>query len=99
MKQMLPGFAIDHAYPSRATNLWLTALLQLPDCHIEALLEHRDRMIEAWRATHPDEDVFEDRALEVTGYLSISVGEWVEALNLMRALRILLEATRACRDK
>jgi hypothetical protein len=49
--------------------------------HIEALLEHRDRVIEAWRVAHPGEDVFEDRALEITGYLPISVNDWVEALN------------------
>jgi len=80
VKQMLPVFSIEHAYPSWATNLWLTALLQLFRPHIEALLEHRDRVVEAWRAAHPGEDIFEDRALEITGYLPISVDDWVEAL-------------------
>ena len=81
VKQMLPIFSIDHAHPSWPTNLWLSALLQLFRPHIEALLEHRDRVVEAWRAAHPGEDVFEDRALEITGYLPISVDAWVEALN------------------
>jgi hypothetical protein len=81
VKQMLPGFSIDHAHPSWATNLWLTALLQLFRLHIEALLEHRDRVIDAWRVAHPGENVFEDRKLEITGYLSISVDDWIEALN------------------
>ena len=81
--------------PSWATNLWLTALLQLFRLHIEALLEHRDRVIEAWRAAHPGEDVFEDRALGITGYLSISVvtGRGAEP-GLMRSLRIFLGTTR-----
>jgi hypothetical protein len=81
VKQMLPSFSIDHAHPSWPTNLWLTALLQLFRPQIEALLEHRDRVIDAWRAAHPRQDVFEDRALEITGYLPISVDAWVEALN------------------
>ncbi|WP_375154440.1 hypothetical protein [Pseudomonas sp. Q2-TVG4-2] len=70
VKQMLPGFSTDHGYPSWPTNLWLTALLQLFRPHTEALLEHSDRVVEAWRAAHPGEDVFEDRALEITRYLS-----------------------------
>lgn len=81
VKQILPRFSIDHAHPSWPTNLWLTALLQLFRPHIEALLEHRDRVVEAWRAAHPGQDVFEDRALEITGYLPISVDAWVEALS------------------
>lgn len=81
VQQMLPAFSIDHAYPSWPTNLWLTALLQLFRPHIQALLEHRDRVIDAWRTAHPGQDVFEDRALEITGYLPISVDAWVEALS------------------
>lgn len=87
VKQLLPSFSIDHAHPSWPTNLWLTALLQLFRPHIEALLEHRDRVIEAWRAAHPGADVFEDRALEITGYLPISVDDWVEALQQTRCRR------------
>ncbi|HEY8330328.1 MAG TPA: hypothetical protein VIO83_03240 [Pseudomonas sp.] len=80
VKQMLPAFSIDHAHPSWPTNLWLTALLKLFRPHIESLIEHRDRVIEAWQTNHPGQDVFEDRALEITGYLPISVEEWSQAL-------------------
>lgn len=80
VKQLLPTFSIDQAYPSWPTNLWLTALLQLFRPHIEALIEHRDQVVSAWRAAHPSQDVFEDRALEITGYLPISIERWVEAL-------------------
>lgn len=80
VKQMLPSFSVDHAYPSWPTNLWLSALLKLFRPQIEVLLEHRDRVIDCWQASHPGQDVFEDRALEITGYLPISVEEWSQAL-------------------
>lgn len=76
VKQLLPAFSVDHAFPSWPTNLWLTALLRLFRPHTEALLDHRDQVIAAWQAAHPQHDVFEDRALEITGYLPISVTDW-----------------------
>mgnify|MGYP006169598551 CR=1 FL=1 len=84
MKQMLPSFSIDHAHPSWPTNLWLTALLRLFRVHIQALIEHRDLVVAAWRVAHPGQDVFEDRSLEITGYLPISVEAWSEALSHAR---------------
>lgn len=80
VKELLPSFVIDHAYPSWPANLWLTALLQLFRPHAQALIEHRDRVIDAWREAHPAQDVFEDRGLEITGYLPISINDWVAAL-------------------
>ncbi|MGL3662852.1 DUF6969 family protein [Pseudomonas aeruginosa] len=80
VEQMLPHFHIDHAYPSWPTNLWLSALLRLFRPHISALIAHRDQVIAAWQAQHPESDVFEDRALEITGYLPISVDDWVALL-------------------
>lgn len=78
---MLDRFAIDHAFPNWAVNRWLTALLQLYRPHIEALIRHRDQVIAAWRQTHPDRDVFEDRTLEITGYLPIAVDDLLAHLN------------------
>lgn len=80
VKQLLPRFSIDHAFPSWPTNLWLSALLRLFRPQIDALLDHRDRVVEAWHKAHPDLDVFEDRALEITGYLPISIDDWVQQL-------------------
>ena len=40
---------------------------------------------EAWQAAHPGQDVFEDRALEITGYLPISVEDWSQALTRAQA--------------
>lgn len=83
---MLDRFAIDHAFPNWAVNRWLTALLRLYRPHIEALIRHRDRVVAAWQQAHPDRDVFEDRALEITGYLPIAVD------NLLRSMDALDEA-------
>ncbi len=78
---MLPRFEIDHAYPSWPVNRWLGAMLRLYRPWIEALLRHRDDVIASWQAAHPGVDVLEDRALEMTGYLPISVAELVGALS------------------
>lgn len=81
--RMLDRFAIDHAYPSWPLNRWLTALFRLYRPHLEALLHHRDRVIARWAAEHPGQDVYEDRRLEVTGWLPIDVDEDVARLRML----------------
>jgi hypothetical protein len=87
--RMLDRFRIDHANPSWPVNRWLGAMVGLYRPHIETLLIHRDAVIAAWRDAHPGTDVFEDRALEITGQLDISVDAMV------RELQSLLGATDA----
>jgi hypothetical protein len=70
---MLGRFRIDHAWPSWPLNRWLGAMLVLYRPHIEALLLERDRVIAAWRAALPGEDVFERRDLEILASLPVSV--------------------------
>ena len=70
---MLDRFKIDHAFPSWPVNRWISALFVLYRPHIEALLAQRDATIRDWAAAHPGTDVFEDRALDVTSQLPISV--------------------------
>ncbi len=77
---MLDRFEIDHAYPSWPVNLWITAMFRLFRPEIEALIKQRDAAIKAWQAAHPGDDVFEDRNLEVTGELRISVNDRLEQL-------------------
>ncbi|MDX1512572.1 MAG: hypothetical protein R3174_02410 [Gammaproteobacteria bacterium] len=77
---LLDSFVIDHACPSWPANRWLSAMFRLFRCDIEALLRHRDKLISAWREAHPGVDVFEDRELEITGQLRISVSKRVEEL-------------------
>lgn len=70
---MLDRFEIDHAYPSWPTNRWLNAMLRLFQPQIAILLHQRDGAIERWREAHPDRDVYEDRELEITSSMPISV--------------------------
>ena len=52
---------------------------------VEALLHQRDRVVAAWAEDNPDKDVFEDRKLEVTGWLRVSVKRQLEAVQRRRA--------------
>jgi hypothetical protein len=70
---MLDRFAIDLARPSWPVNRWITAMLRLFRPQIEALILERDEAIAGWQRRHPNSDVFEDRRLEVTSKLDISV--------------------------
>jgi len=70
---MIDGWQIDHAYPNLAVNHWITGMVKLFKPQIIALLVHRDQVIESWQQKYPDQDVYEDRSLEVTGEYDISV--------------------------
>ncbi len=78
--EMLPKFDIDHAYLSWPVNRWITAMLQLFRPQIEGLLKHRDLMVQGWQEEYPDVDVYEDRRLEITGEIPISVEDQIEEL-------------------
>lgn len=77
---MLDRFAIDHAWPSWPTNRWITAMVQLFRPQIAHLLRERDRVVAEWAQRHPDRDVYEDRELEITSIMPISVDWQIEAL-------------------
>ena len=85
MVSMLAGFEIDHAYPSWPTNRWLSNMLRLFQPEIEALLRHRDEVVQRWSEEHPDKDVFEDRKLEVTGDIRISIKRRMQTLTTLLA--------------
>jgi hypothetical protein len=70
---MLDGFAIQSDKRSPLLNRWLAAMMILFRPQIEQLLIERDRAVEQWRSRHPDGDVFEDRRLEITSSLDISL--------------------------
>jgi len=97
--RMLDHFRIDHAAPSWPVNRWISAMIVLFRPHIEALLLHRDEIINAWIAAHPGEDVLEDRELEITGHLAISVDAIVEELQaLMDDADVACKKTRGGRS-
>ncbi len=85
--RMLDRYTIDHAFPSWPVNRWIGAMLQLFRPQVEALLRHRDLVVDAWRRAHPDSDVFEDRRLEVTGEFAISIDAQIAAVAAALARR------------
>ena len=72
---MLDRFAIDHAQPSWPVNRWVGAMLRLYRPYVVALIAARDAALANWRENHPDRDAYEDRELEITSLLDISIGE------------------------
>ncbi|UEM25186.1 hypothetical protein JL100_036005 (plasmid) [Skermanella mucosa] len=77
---MLDRFVIDLPRPSWPLNRWITAMAVLFRPQIEALLRGRDLAIARRRTAHPDTDVFEDRGLEITSALDISLVDQVAAV-------------------
>jgi len=73
VSRMLERFVVDHAFPSWPLNRWISAMLVLYRPHIEGLLLQRDASVQSWAQAHPGQDVFEDRALDVTSQMPISV--------------------------
>ncbi|MGL1832529.1 DUF6969 family protein [Rhodocyclaceae bacterium SMB388] len=78
---MLDRFEIDHAAPSWPVNRWLGAMLRLYRPWIVALLRHRDEVVAMHRQAHPEKDILEDRTLEITGYLPISIQDTLDMLD------------------
>jgi hypothetical protein len=82
---MLDRFLIDHTWPSWATNRWISGMVRLFRPRIADLLVARDQAVARWRESHPDGDPFEDRDLEVTSALDISVDDQIAAVRRARA--------------
>jgi hypothetical protein len=78
--RLLDVFRIDHASPSWPVNRWISALFTLFRPQAEWLLRERDRVIARWSAEHPGHDVFEDRELDITSSLPISVDAQVTSV-------------------
>ncbi|WP_046020810.1 hypothetical protein [Magnetospira sp. QH-2] len=79
---MIDRFEMDMVPPSWPVNIWLTAILQLFQPQIAKLVEQRDRAIRDWQFEHMGSDVFEDRGLEITSEIPISVAEQILAVDV-----------------
>ena len=75
---LLDVFKIDHAQLSWPVNRWITAMIQLFKPQICDLLRARDRKVAFWQEQHPERDVYEDRDLEVTSFLDVSIDQQVQ---------------------
>lgn len=78
--QMLDRFVVDHAFPSWPVNRWIGAMIRLFRPQIETLIRHRDASVTTWKHAYPEADVFEDRRLEVTGELRISIEDQISSV-------------------
>ncbi len=55
---------------------------------IAILLSARDAAVSAWAERHPERDVYEDRELEITSHLDISVEDQARSVaNILMAQR------------
>jgi hypothetical protein len=77
---MLDRFEVRTNRPSWPVNRWLTNLLRLFRPQIEELLQQRDERVRAWQRSHPGANAYEDRGLEVTSQLPVSVEAQVALL-------------------
>lgn len=77
---MLDRFSIEHTFPCLASNIWITNMLRLFRPQIVTLLRLRDEAVAGWAARHPDRDVYEDRDLEITSRMAVSVEDQIAAI-------------------
>jgi hypothetical protein len=67
-------------FAARDVNLWLTSLMRLFQPEIAELIRRRDAAVEARARANPRADALEDRSLEITAALDISVERRVRQL-------------------
>lgn len=84
--RMLDRYVIDHAYTSWPTNRWISAMIRFYYPQIVELVKQRDRVVSAWSEKNPAVDVYEDRKLEITGFVKTSDLEQIDAINESLAL-------------
>jgi hypothetical protein len=77
---MLERFELRHAWPAPEVNRWLNSLLRLYQPEIVELIRRRDAAVEARARANPRGDALEDRSLEITAALDISVERRVRQL-------------------
>ncbi len=78
--RLLDCFEIDLARPSWPLNRWLTAMMCLFRPQIVEALHERDAAVRRWRKARPGKSPFEDRKLEVTSSIDVSIDDQVRAV-------------------
>ena len=79
--EMADLFEIDQVHPSWPVNIWISAMLALFQPQIANLLVRRDEVVAEWEAAHPVVNAFEDRDLEITSLIDISVEDQIKAVD------------------
>ena len=78
---MIDFFVVTHAQPSWPMNRWVTAMLKLFKPQISELLFERDDTVAAWQKRHPRRNVYEDRELDITSEIPISLEDQIIRVN------------------
>ena len=78
---MIDFFVVTHAQPSWPMNRWVTAMLKLFKPQISELLFERDNTVAAWQKRHPKRNVYEDRELDITSEMPISLEDQITRVN------------------
>ncbi len=78
---MLDQFDMTVSRPSRDLNRWITAIIRMFRPQIVELIRARDLRVTRWRAIHPDEDVLEDRDLQVTSEIAVDFLTKIRAID------------------
>ncbi len=81
--RMVKVFEMDQARPSLLVNRWITAMLRFFEMEIFDLVARRDVSVRAWQEKYPDRNVYEDRALEITSEMPISVEDRLRQIEEM----------------
>lgn len=84
---LIDRFDIDHARPSWPVNRWISAMLQLFHPQAVALIRARDARVKEWAGAKPDQNAFEDRELEITAALDISIDDQMAAIQAALAAK------------
>ncbi len=66
---LIERFAVSHAYPNWAANVWLSAFVRATAAWIAELLRARDAVMQRLLADHPQ--VFEDRSVELLASMDV----------------------------
>ena len=77
---MLDDFIIDTAQPSWPVNMWVSAMLLLFRPQIEQLLRKRDEVVSDWVPEKENLETLNDKDLEITSLLDISLADQITAV-------------------
>ena len=78
--RLLDYFEMDLAQPSWPLNRWITGMMRLFRPQIVEAIHERDAVVRRWRKAHPGQSPFEDRNLEITASIDVSIDDQVRAV-------------------
>jgi len=87
---LLDQFEVDSVHPSWPINLWITNMVALFKPQIKELILRRDMQIAEWQEQYPDNNVFENRELEVTSHIDINLADSIISIERELQNRSLL---------